>query len=392
MAYSTVAILALMAHFLINSDVLFRSADGESGPVYRTYRFFLLSVMLFYAADGCWGVLYERGWILPTYADTVIYFVAMALSLLLWSRYVVTYLNLSGGKRRAVACAGWVYFALLLIALGVNFFRPVLFGFTPAGVYYAGPVRHVALLMQAAMFLICSVSALITALRSKGLVRLRTLAIGLYGLVMATAILLQIAYPFQPFYAAGCMIGACVIHTYVIGVEREEKRRELERLLVVANTDALTGLGSPHAYVDAQLDLDRRLTEGSLTAFAVVAFDLDRLKEINDTLGHEAGDRALCAAAEMIARRFSGSPAFRVGGDEFAVVLEGENYDRRAALLAAFNEEATANITAGRVAVAAGMAEFDPAADVACHPVFVRADEAMYRRKAALHEQEDARV
>lgn len=254
------------------------------------------------------------------------------------------------------------------------------------------------------MFLLTAVSALLVSRHFRGRVRLRYQTVGIFGLIMTVTIVLQVAFPLQPFYSVGCLLGTCLLHTFVLGDEKEEHRRELEFLLrreqeqrealdsarAMAHTDALTGVGNPHAYVDAQLDVDQRIADGVLTAFAVMAFDLNRLKEINDTQGHEVGDRYLCAACDMIVRSFPNSRVFRVGGDEFVAILEAD-YADRAARMAAFNRQVEENLLSGKGAVvSAGMGEFRPGLDFACHTVFTRADKMMYERKQMLHEKADA--
>lgn len=99
------------------------------------------------------------------------------------------------------------------------------------------------------------------------------------------------------------------------------KRREAEeKLAALSVTDELTGLLNRRGFfalAERQLDAGRRAGTGALLLFA----DLDDLKMINDTLGHERGDEALRETAEILARTFRGSDIVaRVGGDEFAVL------------------------------------------------------------------------
>ena len=137
-----------------------------------------------------------------------------------------------------------------------------------------------------------------------------------------------------------------------------------------------------NAYVEAEEKLDGQITEGKAPAFAVTVLDVNDLKEINDTAGHQAGDRYLKDACMIICRTFKHSPVFRTGGDEFAVISQGEDYEHIDALVEAV---AARNAEAGReggVVIACGMAKYEGSGRVA--DVFNRADRRMYENKNLL--------
>lgn len=166
------------------------------------------------------------------------------------------------------------------------------------------------------------------------------------------------------------------------GLRRELRQKEqLKSVTQIAYTDALTGVKSKHAYLEAEERLDQGIADHSVTEFAIVLFDLNNLKGINDNLGHEIGDRYIKEACRIICDRFKHSPVYRIGGDEFVAVLEGGDYDNRGALLAAFEKQMDANLAQGKIAVASGCASFDPSADKRAHAVLERADSKMYQRK-----------
>ncbi|MBQ9411693.1 MAG: diguanylate cyclase [Oscillospiraceae bacterium] len=152
-------------------------------------------------------------------------------------------------------------------------------------------------------------------------------------------------------------------------------------------TDDLTGVKSKHAYVEAVERLDRRIRDGAVTEFAMVLFDLNDLKRINDTRGHDAGDRYIREACSIICTRFKHSPVYRIGGDEFVAILEGTDYETRGEAMAAFEKEMDENLDQGKLTVASGAACFDPAADVSSQTVFRRADKRMYQRKEQMKEK-----
>ena len=165
------------------------------------------------------------------------------------------------------------------------------------------------------------------------------------------------------------------------------KRRELayrEALgsaLDLAHRDALTGAGSKYAYVQTESELDERIAKGGETAFAVAVCDINGLKRINDTEGHRSGDAFIRDACRMITAVFRKSRVFRVGGDEFAVLLLDKEYEKREALLAELKNMQETQKAAQLVTVACGMADFIQGNDCRVQDVFERADRAMYENK-----------
>ena len=86
MFYASFGLLAMVIHVIINFRVMKRPQKAEE-PVWNRYRLFLHGVMLYYLSDILWGILYESKIVMLAYADTVLYFISMALSLLLWMRF-----------------------------------------------------------------------------------------------------------------------------------------------------------------------------------------------------------------------------------------------------------------------------------------------------------------
>ena len=166
------------------------------------------------------------------------------------------------------------------------------------------------------------------------------------------------------------------------------QKEQLRSVIEMAYRDPLTGVKSKHAYVEAEERMNRRIANGEVSAFGVVLFDLNGLKEINDSQGHEVGDRYIREACRIICARFKHSPVFRLGGDEFVTILEGEDFGNREQLLGEFDSLMDTNLREGRITVAFGCACFDPAQDQSMHTVLERADANMYRRKKQMKEAE----
>ncbi len=182
---------------------------------------------------------------------------------------------------------------------------------------------------------------------------------------------------------------------FIICVENRDKdvRREAEHLkaLSIANEmarrDELTGTKNLTAYHEMEKDLqDLARTESE--PFGIVVCDINGLKIINDTEGHKAGDDYIRSASRLICRTYSHSPVFRIGGDEFVVILKGQDFMNRESLLSRIRRQSEENIRMGDgPVVAVGEADFTPQEDQSVADVFNRADGMMYDNKARLKEQ-----
>ena len=122
MYYASFGILAVILHLIINYEVLKNGRkEPAQGPHFR-YRQFLNALLVFYIADLLWGFLEESGIRILAYADTVMFFFTMALSVLLWTRYVVAFLDKTGLRAKSFLAAGWAIFTFVVLHLIINFF------------------------------------------------------------------------------------------------------------------------------------------------------------------------------------------------------------------------------------------------------------------------------
>ena len=125
-------------------------------------------------------------------------------------------------------------------------------------------------------------------------------------------------YDLWPMPLTPALIDFLFKHTMLRIIEDSSGQEHHNRLLEMARQDYLTGLAT-RWYLRDFIEGNRH--ERNITC---VYLDLDNFKQVNDTFGHQAGDRALAATAEMMQRDFTDGFAARMGGDEFMVVLMGE--------------------------------------------------------------------
>lgn len=231
MTYSIIGILAAIILVITNRDVFLTRKDAIASTRH-TYCWFLMAVLSYYVTDALWGVFDEYRMTKIQFADTTLYFAAMAAAVLLWTQYVVDYLERGNVFDKILRYTGWAFFVFEIIVITLNIFHPVMFWFDENGIYHAESIRHVTLAIQILMFLLTSAYTLHVTLGTEGKMRRRNLTIGLFGIAMIVLIALQIIYPLWPFYAMGYMVGTCLLHTFVVEDEKEEYRRKLEKSLL----------------------------------------------------------------------------------------------------------------------------------------------------------------
>ena len=234
MTYSIIGILAAIIEIIINRDILWNSDKEELSETQKCYRYFLWGVLAYYTTDALWGILEANKLTTLLFIDTSLYFAAMALAVLLWTRYVISYLAADSGFEKSLYYVGNVFFILEIIVIIVNIFYPVLFWFDANGDYHASFARYITLAVQIIMFLMTSAYTLSVTAKSEGSVKRRHKTIGYFGIAMVVLIAVQVAYPLLPMYAMGYMLGTCLLHIFVVEDEKEENRKELNEALLAA--------------------------------------------------------------------------------------------------------------------------------------------------------------
>ena len=164
-------------------------------------------------------------------------------------------------------------------------------------------------------------------------------------------------------------------------------KNEINKISETAYKDPLTGVGSKAAYNDAVISLKNEMARNNEFQFAIVMADINNLKYVNDTYGHELGDEYIKGCCRIICNIFEESQVYRIGGDEFVVILKDSDYFCRVMLMDDLEfefDKAYENNSVSeycRYSASFGMAEYDPAGDKNVEDVFKRADKLMYEYK-----------
>ena len=180
-------------------------------------------------------------------------------------------------------------------------------------------------------------------------------------------------------------------------IRAERKIREEEHLVrdlnKRVNFDALTSVRNKGAFTDYIQKIQDGLDNGIQKEFGIGVFDCDNLKLVNDRNGHDKGDIYLKLSSRLICSVFQHSPVFRIGGDEFSVVLMNDDFRNREELIQKFEAEqdeicSNSKYDWEKVHIAHGIAVYDPEIDGSVNDTLSRADKNMYENK---RNQKDSR-
>ena len=256
--YSSVAAIALIVHVIINWRELadWRHVGTRAGG--REFRRFVVCLLVFFASDFLWGVFEALKWPRVLYADTLAFFLTMALSVYAWSSFIGAYLEMDAGARRRLRWMGRGVLAFFVAALAANVFTGRFFTIDAQGVYAAGSVRQLAFSLLAAFNAFGAVATLLKLRGTKGALRRRNAMVFAFGVVMTAAILFQLGDPFLPLYGLGCLFGCCLLHVFVV----EDVRDEIHRQELISRG------------YEAQLEAERSANQAKSLFFSTVSHDI----------------------------------------------------------------------------------------------------------------------
>ncbi|MCR4787953.1 MAG: diguanylate cyclase [Lachnospiraceae bacterium] len=166
--------------------------------------------------------------------------------------------------------------------------------------------------------------------------------------------------------------------------EASNAKLETKEMTKLVYKDPLTRVYNKAAYLEEKILLTNEI-EQKIAKFALIMIDVNDLKKVNDGFGHEHGDEYIVGTCEIICDTFVHSSVYRIGGDEFIVVLRDRDYANRDQLIAAmterFNECSKDNNLKPwkRFNASCGMAVYSDGKSV--DDIFQEADADMYRHK-----------
>lgn len=206
-------------------------------------------------------------------------------------------------------------------------------------------------------------------------------------LVMAGVLMQEVSGGVSRITYMALTMGAALLFIHYVEFGSLQMDASLKKQQIELDTDALTGVYSRYAYSLYLNELDKRgtLPEG----FASFTVDINGLKQVNDKLGHEAGDELICGAAACINKALCGNGrCYRTGGDEF-VVLTAMSREEAEAAVAVLQREADRwhGEAVEKLSLAAGFALASEHAGLSAEKLVGESDKAMYAAKSAYYRQ-----
>ncbi len=166
----------------------------------------------------------------------------------------------------------------------------------------------------------------------------------------------------------------------------QDKDKTIANISAKATRDSLTGVGNKAAYLEAAAETDRSIKAGN-AEFAVLMADINKLKYVNDTFGHDRGDAYIKGCCKILCSILKSSPVFRIGGDEFVCIVKNEDFLKREEILSTLKKKYEESYSAKdkepyeRYSVSMGISVYSEGNDSCTEDVLKRADENMYSFK-----------
>lgn len=293
--------------------------------VEQVYRRLLKWVVLFCLQDAVWGIcasdLVTSD--MPLFVSSTVFHLSTVSTTFFWLYFIITYLGDRVRYPRTLLAIDGVVVLLQVVLLTANVFTPTIFHVIE-GRYHTDFLRPLAFFNQYVVYLVIGIVAGFAAFARHGAHRSRFMAVFCFSLAPVLTGVAQVLYPDGPFYSLGYFFGCYIIHLFVVSKDREEllnlqSRHEVSEQTRLANTDELTSLRNRHAYEN---DLREFQSAAFNENFVYIALDINGLKVVNDSVGHQAGDELIEGAAKCMQVCLGGyGKVYRIGGDEFAAII-----------------------------------------------------------------------
>ncbi len=327
------------------------------------------------------GVLFVRTGIVIPWLHKIITFTEFSIS-----PFLGVILARSCGMKRSIKLMFIVMSVnMLLEAYSIRF--GFIFNIDKNGVFNHGNFYWIYLFFCGLSFAYILYVFVMIAIRAKLRNILNLIIIALVNIIGQTAT--TINGEIYSGYLAIC-VTAILLYIFIQNMLRHVMLETINVEKEISNHDALTRVLSRISYDNEIVQIDRNIHDTpDALRFAVCECDLNNLKIINDTFGHDQGDLYIIDCCKTICNIFKHSPVYRIGGDEFVALLKSDDYDnleRIKQIVDDFtkSEMLKACTLAEKKSFAAGFAVYDSTRDHCFNDVIKRADTEMYEHKKML--------
>lgn len=243
------------------------------------------------------------------------YYVFMLYMSFLWFLYVYDKVKNGNGQMGASLIPKAVPMIVCLVMLAAGIVKPLIFYIDGENFYHRGPLHFVSTIVASGYIFAACVMALV-------------------GMVRAVEHEMRVQYGLLVLFGVFPLIGG-VIQSLVYGLDLLWPLTAAALAMVYINIqqqnvsrDGMTGLNNRRRldqYVDA---LSREHLGRESLCYSIM--DIDYFKEINDSLGHQTGDKVLCIVAEALKKVYGSTRSFiaRYGGDEFVIISRGFDHEQ----------------------------------------------------------------
>lgn len=302
------------------------------------------------------------------------------------SSYLTDMYNLKSAVPRARICAslnGIAFLLTITLALTHSAFEFVDGHYELGALYDVITVIPVLTIIYMTGFIICNVK--IIGIHD-------VIAAVLYILTLIIGVVLEATYGIGTTY-----VGFTVADVFIFVmlqnrlIERARKQREeleinVEKWMKKSNTDEVTGFLNRHAYEDEIATLEKRGLKDNLV---YVSMDVNGLKVVNDSLGHDAGDELIVGASTCMRRCFSSyGKLYRIGGDEFVALIYANDVEldiiKKDIIEVTRNWRGTLN---DRLTISCGFVQKNEKENMTLHEMAVLADKRMYANKSKYYQR-----
>lgn len=376
--YTVTIIICILSMVTLAIDV------GKNTILKKTeIKWFRLSFILAALGAACeyLGVLFDKTSCAPARVHQLVTFAEFCIS-----PYLAVFLARSCGMKKSTQPMLIVMTVNVVLEV-VSLFNGMIFYISERGFFHRGSAYWIYLLFCGISFLYIMSVFILIGIRSKLQNMITMLLIASIVIVGQGANILN--GNINSGYFSIC-VTATLLYIFIQNMFRHVMLEKIDREKDISSHDALTRVMSRNPFDRKAADLDRLIQEDpDSVRFAICECDLNNLKLVNDSFGHDAGDLYIINCCKLICDIFKHSPVYRIGGDEFVAVLQSDDYDnlellKRIVTSTCFDEATKAVSLSERKSFAAGFAVFDPKHDNSFADVMKRADIEMYSNKKML--------